>query len=249
MKNIQILLLTTLLISCRNENNVQKKRIGNDIIESYFIEDSIFDGPTKYYNLNGRIESLIYYSKGIKNGVGLNFHSNGKVYDSSTYVSGMKNGWHYVYDTVGQLIFKDYFFYGQRLGEEVFYKNGKPIEFSFLNFEKKRIFSCGYDSIGLTGASGGILNVSSYGIYTNGVRQQGVFVYLIQPPGILVNYSLGLFNEKANKKNELLQFKPTGFFKDTALTLPEEGWKYYVAAHYNDTVNKFEKVFISVIEN
>jgi antitoxin component YwqK of YwqJK toxin-antitoxin module len=249
MKAIVYAGLTILLISCNNKKDVQKKRVGDKIIETNFVEDSLFDGPTKYYNVDGQLESLIYYSKGKKNGFGINFYNNGKVHDSSTYLNGVKNGWHFVYDSTGELSFKDYFFYDLKVGEEIFYKHGKPSEFNFSNFERKRIFSCGYDSLGIAGTSGNILNVSTYGVYINNIRQQGIFVYLIQPPDIRVNYSLGLINERTNEKNELLKLKNTTFFKDTALTIPKEGWKYYVAAHYNDTANKFEKIFLNIIEN
>jgi hypothetical protein len=249
MKGITILIFVIILISCSNQESVQKKEVGNKIVESNFIEDSIFNGPTKYYNLDGRLESLIYYSRGIKNGIGLNFHHNGKVHDSSNYYNGLENGWHYVYDSTGQLTFRDYFFFGQRIGEEIHYRNGKPLEFSFSNLEKKKLYSCGYDSIGLVGFSGNILNVSSYSIYIDGVKRQGIFTYLIFPPTINIKYSLGLINEATNQKSELFQLNSFGFFKDTLLPLPKNGWKYYVAVDYEDTVNKSEKVFINVIEN
>lgn len=249
MKRILLIYSTILITGCINEPNATKKRIGELIVESRFKNDSIPDGLTKYYSLDGQLRRSCFLSNGIKNGVGINYHANGQIHDSINYSYGKMNGWHYVYKSSGQLEFKNFFFFGQRVGEEVFYKSDTPTRFAFINFEKKRIFSCAYDSIGINGASGDILHVSSYGIYSDTIRQQGIFVYLIYPPMVSVKYSFGTINEETKEKKETAPITSKLFFWDTILPPPNAGWKYYVSAQYLDSINKFEKVYFSIIEN
>ncbi|MBS4064319.1 MAG: hypothetical protein KGZ74_07145 [Chitinophagaceae bacterium] len=248
-KELFLIPIIFFIASCINHNTATKKKIGDYIVESKFKNDSIPDGLTKYYNLNGQLRSMFNFSDGVKNGAALNYNDNGKVHDSINYSYGKMNGWHYVYDTLGQLVFKNYFFFGQRIGEEIFYKNDSIKAFAFINFEKKRIFSCAYDSIGITGASGDILHVSSYGINSDNRRQQGVFVYLIYPPKVFVKYSLGIINEETKERKETLVLQSSNFFWDTILPAPNKNWKYYVSAQYIDSINKVNEVNVSIIEN
>ena len=249
MKGFHFTSIIFLLISCNNNNGlVSKKKIDGKIIESGFINDSIFDGVTKFYDLNNHLESKIHFTKGIKNGIALNYHANGKVFDSSFYKNGFKNGSHYVYDTLGQLIYIDYYFNGHQFGGQTFFKDNKPFQYVFNNFEKKNIFSCGYDTIGIFAYNGDIINANIYTDKINGTETYGLFAYFLNPPNIQVKYSLGITEQRLDTRKTLSSFDNSKVFIDTFLNKPPVGWKYYMSAEYNDTVNNQKKFYFTTLE-
>jgi len=249
MRIILLLFCTFLIAKCSNNIETQKKKIDGYIVESSFKEDSIFDGITNTFNLDGKLISSFYYSNGYKNGFGKTFYSNGRIYDSSNYTNGLINGSYFMYDSFGNLIYKNYHFYGQKMGDELFFKERDISEFVFLSFEKKILFNCAYDSLGIKGASGNILNINSYAVNLGKQKKQGIFVYLIYPPKVFVKYSLGIFNKETNEKKEILNIRSERRFFDTTMPLLEEKYKYYVSAFYADTLNNFKRIYISTIEN
>ena len=98
MKIISVFFLAIVLLSCGKEpkKKLQRKFFNGKIIESNFINDCLPDGVSKYYDLDGRLESIITFSKGLKNGSAINYYDNGTIHDSSFYQMGTKNGNHLV---------------------------------------------------------------------------------------------------------------------------------------------------------
>jgi len=248
MKILCLSSIVLLLIGCNNDNDVTKKMVKNKIIESNFINDSIYHGVTKIYDSNYHLESKITFSRGIRNGESVNYYMNGKISDSSFYRAGLKNGYNYVFDSTGQLIYINYFFYGHQFGEEFFFRNYRPYQYIFKNFEKKNIFSCGYDSIGIFAYSGEIINATIYGTTVNKMPNYGLFAYFLNPPHVQIIYSLGVIQQKTNTNKKILVFDNKKFFIDTILSIPPVGWKYYISAEYNDSLNNLKKTYISTLE-
>lgn len=248
MKIITVL-LTIVLLSCDNgpKKKLQRKNFNDKIIESYFINDSLPDGISKYYDLNGRLESVITFSKGLKNGIAINYYYNGKTHDSSFYQMGKKNGEHFVFDSAGKLIYEDYYFHGQQLGGQIFYRNGNPFQYVFNTFEKKIIYSCEYDSIGMSAFSGEIINANIFSSSIDGKKGYGVFAYLLNPPKIQIKYSLGIIDVQ-NHEKKLVSFDNKRIFVDTILNAAPNGWKYFMSAEYVDTLNNLNKVYIHTLE-
>ncbi len=234
--------------NCQNVRVKEKKRIDNKIIKSYFINDSIFDGVTEYFNLDNLLESKIQYNKGIKHGFEINYYSNGRIYDSSFYINGQKNGFHYVYDSSGQLVYKDYYFRGFGIGGKAFYKQGKPHQYIFSNFEKRDIYSCEYDSQGMRKYNGELLNLSLYTVKLNNQKHEGLFIYLISPPDINIEYTLGITDENEKVKKRVATFDNNRMFVDTILTPPSQGFQYYLSVDYNDKSNDIRKNYFNILD-
>ncbi|MBL7741329.1 MAG: hypothetical protein JNK14_19045 [Chitinophagaceae bacterium] len=249
IKKFIYLLFSVSLLSCESQKiKREKKPFDNKIIESSFINDSTFDGPTNYYSTDGLLESTINFTKGIKNGPALNFYPNGKILDSSFYENGVKTGNHYIFDSSGQLYYKNYYYYGHILGGHTFYRNKKPYQYQFRNFEQQIIYSCGYDSLGMTGYNGELINLYLASIKSDNAPYLEMFAYFIHPPTIQIDWSLGLIEENTNIKKDLLAFNNDRVFIDTVLPKPQAGWKYYLAANYNDSLNGIKEYYINILE-
>lgn len=242
-------LFIALIIGCKNgQQKIERRKIGNYFVESIFINDSVYHGTTKFFSLKGELESKIHFINGTKDGIAINYHKNGNIHDSSFYVNGLKNGDHFVFDSSGELIYQDFYVSGHRLGGHVLYKKQKVYQYIFSNFEKKNIYSCIYDSIGVKQFSGDILNTTIYTTNINNTPCYGLFVYLIYPPNIFVKYTLGIEDTVRKIKKDLQVFSKDRIFIDTVLEIPRKSEQYFVSAEYNDTVNKFHKIYVDKLE-
>ncbi len=111
------------------------------------------------------------------------------------------------------------------------------------------MFWCSYDSIGITGAGGNILNIGSQNVFIDNEIQKTIFVYLIKPPKVSVKYSYGTINDETKEKKDISLIKSSSLFWDTTLSAPSSGWKYYVSAHYFDSINNFDRIHYSIIQD
>ena len=71
MKKVILIAITFfVLISCSNYE-LQRKKIGEDLVEAKFVDDTLINGEAKFFDLNGNLESKANFFKGIKNGYDL----------------------------------------------------------------------------------------------------------------------------------------------------------------------------------
>jgi hypothetical protein len=241
-----------ILISCKsNERGTKIKRVNVNkrTVEAYYIDDTVMHGVAKYFALTGYLESKITYKNGIKDGPAINYYPNGGLWDSSYYVNGLKCGSHFVFDSLGRLVYQDFYFNGHRLGGQVFYQNSKLKKYVFSNFEKLQLYEGLYDSVGSLFRYGGeIVNANLYYAQKDGVPGIGVFAYFLNPPNVDIKYTIGLIEDKTDDKKELAVYYKKGEFIDTIMEEPHLGWNYYVAADYNDSINKYHKIFLTVLK-
>jgi antitoxin component YwqK of YwqJK toxin-antitoxin module len=252
MRWITIFVIVIVVLSCKSNPGERKfKRVDmfNRMVEGHFTNDSIVDGEFKYYTYTNYLDSKITFSHGQKNGVAVNYYPNGSIWDSSFYKSGVKHGHHYVFDSLNRLVYRDYYFYGQTLGGQIFYKRNRINRYVFHDFEKNQLYEGLYDSTGALYKYGGeIVNANLYQVNKNSLSNYGVFAYLLDPPNVTIKYTLGLIEDITDDKKELATFVNERVFIDTIVPEPGMGWNYYIAADYNDTINNYHKVFLTVLK-
>ncbi|HYJ64253.1 MAG TPA: hypothetical protein VEV62_10950, partial [Parafilimonas sp.] len=108
------------IIDCSN-HEIKKKKIGNDLVEARFIDDTLIDGTAKFFDMNGNIESKANFLRGLKNGYAVNYYKNGVMKDSMYYINNLLNGFFYSFDSLGVLLFKGNYFHGLSVGDQYFY--------------------------------------------------------------------------------------------------------------------------------
>ena len=141
MRRPCVCLIILFVVSCNETNdNRERKRIGDKFIESKFINDTTYQGLTKYYSLSNVLEGEIEFTNGIKNGFSKNYYPSGVVNDSMTFINGLPHGYHLVYDSTGHLEYKDFFYQGRKVGGVFFYNDEKITEYDFLSYDGELLY-------------------------------------------------------------------------------------------------------------
>lgn len=227
-KIISLGVLFFLQFSC--SNNVKQKKIGEFLVESEFINDTIPNGVSKFYKYN-KLDAIINFDNGIKNGKSLHFHSNGKMYDSVNFTLGLENGYQNVYDDLGDLRYQCFYLNGHKLGPETYYVNGVPSEYFFNSFERINLYHTEYDTGGrIVKAEGKLLNLVTFLGKVNNVNGYGIFSYTISPPSYDIKYELILKDSVTRLEKIIRTFSRSEVFIDTVLTIPISASKYYLKA-------------------
>lgn len=235
------------LLSCTNSNNkVRKKRIGDKFIETVFINDSVYNGMTKFYSLSGVLEKKVNFENGIKEGFEVNYYSNGVVQDSVNFTNGHRNGNYFFFDSIGKVDYSEYFYFGKRVGKREFYNNGKIKEYDFISFDGRALYTSDYDSISRIIAYGGeVINLNASNLTIDGKLNYSLSLYIIDPPGVRVKYFLGLYNDSTRERRVIADIVTNKApFWDTVLSKPIEGFAYFVQADYNDSSNNDHRTHI-----
>lgn len=241
-----------LIYGCKPINHVPEfKRIDLDgrTVEASFLNDSVIDGEAKFYTSQGHLENVVMYKNGRKNGVFKGYYQNGKIRDSTFYKLGVQQGERFVFDSMGNLILKNYFYNGRAFGNTEIYRQGRIDKYYFTDFEKRQLFVGDYDSSGSIFRFGGdIVNAHLYNLDIDGDSSYGIFAYFLSPPNISIQYTLGLIEEKTKNKRELVELENSRIFIDTIVDKPMAGCNYYISATYKDTIVKYNKTFLNILK-
>lgn len=134
-KLFMVLVLAWFLLSCDETRNdfIVKRIIKNDTItEIEMTRDSLYNGKYKVFlKSSGHIIEDITYKKGILDGPCNYYFPNGKIKLSFNYDDGYVNGFVKSYENSGGLIEKYYKHFDVNLGDNITYRDGKPIFYGF----------------------------------------------------------------------------------------------------------------------
>lgn len=248
MKQLCICLVIIFVTSCNGKSGkTERKRIGDKFIETTFINDTTYQGLTKYYSLSNVLESEIEFKNGIKNGYAKNYYSNGDIHDSMTFVNGLAHGYHFVFDSTSNLDYKDFFYNGRKVGGLFFYRNGFINEYDFVSFDEDLLYKAMYDNKESVMEFGGqIINMHTSLRLVDNKPENILFLYILNPPNITVKYSIGIFDSIQQRKESIKSISQTdNMFVEIILPQIRKRASYFVQADYADSLNKFFKVHIT----
>jgi hypothetical protein len=230
-----LLVFVSVIFSCSNNATHSRKKFKDYWVESSFVDDSIFNGLTKFYNDKNVLQETDYYVHGIKSGLSLSYHSNGKVYDSVNYTNGFKNGYRFVYDSTGQLGRKQYFFMGRELGPDMFFNRNTVTTYDFTDFDRHTLYSYISDSLdSAIHRKGELFNWVPYQHYDGDSLNNYVFVYLIRPPKMTISYEL-VARDFENKEFHV-GYLNNDVFADTLVCHSDDKRKYFIKADIFDSL-------------
>ncbi len=230
------------LANCKN-NNIQRKIINGEIVEGYFINDSLLHGEVKFFNLGNSLVNKSLFSLGRKEGYSINFDVRGKVADSFNFSNGLFNGYQYSFDPNGEKKYVSYSYFGITCGPAIFYNKGIISRYLFLDLHKKPIVDVKYNNAGIPEKIEKFstdTRVSPYLLL--GKKVSNLFIYTPDVPGLNIKYSVGITD---SKKNDSIMFtlknKPHLFF-DTILSRPNLGRNFIIKTILNG--NGINKIYI-----
>lgn len=230
-----LIVSVSILSSCLNDATYSRKKFKDYWVKSRFVDDSIFNGLTTFYNDKNVLQQAEYYVHGIKNGPSLSYHSNGKVYDSVNYLNGFKNGYRFVYDSTGQLGRKQYYFMDRELGPDMFFNGNVVTKYDFTDFDRHALYSYISESLdSQIRRKGELFRWVPYQQYDGDSLNNYVFVYLIRPPKITISYELVVRNFENEESH--VAFLNNDAFADTLVSSSEDKRKYFIKADVFDSL-------------
>ena len=200
-KFVSILLLSLLLLQCKLQKNQPHFIDGGKLrVEGTFENDSLYNGKMKFYdNASGKLLYECEYKKGILNGERMDYFNNGVVSSKVLYENNKLNGYVYLYDTLGSLLSKQFYFHDLIVGPRITFEDKKVKKYSFYSLDNNPLISITYDESKRKKINNMGLGYfyfykdSSFEVGTNQINEKlkyNYFLYTPNPPEYKFRYSL-----------------------------------------------------------
>jgi hypothetical protein len=238
-------------ISC-NVNKSDKretKKIGDFNVYANFIDDTTIEGVADFYGPDKILTERRSYTQGIKHGICYSYYPNGVVHEKIFYKYDTKSGYHEVYDSTGQLDYKDYFLEGKQIGPIINYTSGGKIkDYYFVNFEGDTQYYAEYDSTGkVMKTEGELIHITVTDVLTNSTKKLNLFIYTPNPPELGFSYSLELMDKSGKLSGTPIPLDTGNVYVEKILPLPPSGKNYCIILHFLDHKKRKETVAIREI--
>jgi hypothetical protein len=169
------------------------------------------------------------------------------VADSVKFICDKENGYWKYYDSNGNNVYQNYYYFSLRYGPELIYENNRLRHYRFSNFNRLVSVECFYDSLENLDSIGLFkmdLTINEF-LYENR-PVQSLFAYLPKIPKSNQSFSIGLTN-KEHQDKKLYDVEGHDFFIDTLLSIPPLGWYYYLACNLKSNSGLVKKYYIEEI--
>ena len=244
--NWHLIVLAIIFLSC-NEKRIKIERIKNFTVQASFLDHNVIDGKARYFDSLGRLVNISTFSKGIRNGVNINYYPNGIVSDSVEYIFDKENGYWTYFDTSGIIGYSDYYYFGLGFGPTTWYENGQLQKYQFRDFNHKVIAEGKYtEHSKLDSIQGFHMNLCVTKVSKEGGKFCDLFGYLPEFPNTEQIFSIGLTN-KNQRESQICAVKGKYFFIDTLLPIPPQNWFYYLGCHIRANGGAINKFFIEEV--
>ena len=249
----KMLFLFLLLGGCMNEH--EKKRIvfGNYLAEGVIKidKDTVFEGPIKFYDrASKRLSYEENYRNGIAEGLSRSYFPNGKTKIQLNFRDGRELGFVNYFDTTGNLISRNYMYYGIRLGPGLDYSNGKLLNYSYYDFDHNLLFALNYDSVQgrrIDQLQKGFFYYLGYDVIHDDEFQKSYLLYLINPPKYRFDYSLVLVDERYQAKKIIQTFGADLVIAKFNTVRNNMESKYALQLKVYDSINDQTNIMVKVL--
>jgi hypothetical protein len=150
IKQLKLCVILVLLFSCKDDPYTYKSiQIDKELrAEGLISKDTAFNGLIKFYNVpTGHIVKQCYYKDDTLTGQQVVFFNNGKIANIQNFDNGRRNGLFKYYDSTGNLVKEENYYFDLREGSVIKYKENKPDEYIFLSLDEKPLLSFSYDHL------------------------------------------------------------------------------------------------------
>jgi hypothetical protein len=234
-------------LSCKtNKKYLEIKQDDGELAKGAVINDSLFDGPVKYYDSLNNYLGFSIFKNGVENGLAVKYE-NGVISDSLFFENGTKNGRAYKFNSKGKLIY-ECFYYNDRMvgGTTECDSNGSPIHYYFVSFEGEDIFQVKYEDTTYW-ESGSPINAKVSNRLIDGKLKAQLFLYLFNPPSPPRHYEIAVLDSNRKIINSK-KIDESNFFYETYLDTLPSTQSYAVVLHVFNKADKRNKLVISEIK-
>ena len=235
-----LLFIFIALYACNGDREISQIKQGDYIMKGTIKlvnGDTILDGTIKYFDLTGKLSSIINYNNNERDGAFIDYYGNGKISQRATYSRGKLNGVTQFFDSTGKIIYEVNCFYGIEVGAKKTFFNDTFKVYRFTNFEGLDLYRCRWDSVHKIVERGNLLNyVTNYYLDRDEEKLKlSLLIYLINPPHKRITYKL--YDKNSSSGDSTLIYEGSskdGFFQKVYFDPPKEMHKYLwnVEAYY-----------------
>lgn len=190
-------ILILLFIACKsNKNNINVKtttiRKGDLIISGHILSDSTYDDTITYTSNDGNLVRKETYKNGRQNGLQIEYYTNGHQMSIMSFENGLKNGFSQYYDSIGKLIYSDFYYYNLTVGPIIYYDSSdNPKRYFFSNLQNEDLLDINYKNWkGISSIVNKCINFTTNKIRRGDESKLEVLMYLINPPKFSFEYSV-----------------------------------------------------------
>ena len=183
---------------------------------------------------------------GLEDGISVRYYADGVLSDSIIYKRGSKNGFSFKYDHSGRLSYKIYNYNDRSLGHVYTYSpTGDLKSYQFFDFEGNLIYQS-YRKDSSTYEKGNLINVRLNNVIEEGVEKKVLFMFLLSPPDLKIDYEIAILN---SKRQIISSKRIVGecFYEESLDVLPT-GKSYAVVLHIFNPYKKRDDLQIAVLE-
>jgi len=171
----------------------------------------------------------------------IEYYKNGVLKIKGGLKDGLPHGRSYIYDSSGNLILTNFFYYGLRTGPGQNFKDGSITDYYFYSLESQEIYHLNYDSIGTKG----LLEVNNNFFHINSVSIDDSTlefrIYNICPSKYKCDYNLIIADSLQNFKRLLHHFSNDSIWHtvkiNTSLQLDKNEY-YAIKIDVIDSINR-----------
>ena len=244
---VLIIITLSILLSCKNEYKIEKKKVGDYIVEARFLKNGLIDGIAKYFDNENELSGYITYKEGIKNGLSVSYYKNLRIKDSISYFEGKKFGYWYHFDSAGNVKYIDNYYHDLSFGPELFFNNNKLIKYAFNDFNRFTITEIDYENNQIKKLYEFKMGLVITDKIVDGKGAQALFAYIPYVPFSHQKFSLGITDVNNNDSCLCVLNSTNVLFIDTILPVPPKGKFYYLSCHLQADNGSVNRVFVEQI--
>ncbi|MBX2925899.1 MAG: hypothetical protein KF746_27130 [Chitinophagaceae bacterium] len=254
--SIVVLLLIAFFLNCKTKTNKKITIQDNRRIEGYVNDKLLYDGVVRYYD--AQTDQLLQestFADGKLNGETRTYDLIGQITSEQMYESDKLNGWSSLFDSSGKIIYKNYYYYGLKVGAVQFFKSGVPADYYFYTFDNQLLLHLDYDSL-----HGKKINEIQPNLFYFQLRSYDLkeslselpeesecFLYTLNPPQFDFKYSLISTDSSFNDQKIIKKIENETPFRVFTLPRTERGRLIALKLDIYDSINETSGHFFKKI--
>lgn len=249
-KLIFIFLYSIFLYSCINSNK-KAREINGVLVVGNIVDDTLYNDTISFYSKSNLLLEKSVYKNGVLDGESIYYYANGCIKSKQNYTLGLKNGLNYLYDSLGRLKYIGRYYYGLPVGSiSYFDENGSPKKYFFISFQNESLLEIEYSEWnGVKDIIGDCIR-SYVDVQKNETTPlYSVFLYLMNPPRLKMEYSLYLSSKTGEVNisdlpgmNKMYTIEGDSEFVQLDLPFLSENDKYFIQLKIYDSILNKESV-------
>lgn len=251
MKNVVYIFGILLFsIACRQNKGIVRIKKEGLVFEGKITNDSILHGIVSIFDVKDQLLAKSNFLNNERDGLTTTFYLNGEKKEEIIYERGKKNGNYTVFDSLGRLLYRDYYYYGLQVGPVYFFnKDGSIKEYYFVNFEGETLFYYSYDKIKMQN-----IDVTDYfqmhvsHALQNQSGKLELFLYLINPPKFSFEYKVCIKDQISKDIKPIIDIPSRNVFYHDFLPYLDSNQNYCISLTVYDSLSRSKQTLIREID-